>query len=86
MVSAPSQQLLVSFINTPSLPLETMVQALTEFVGIPSVTASETHREFCRQAAIWLQASLSQLGAEAFLVRFHHDHIGSAASLTHSSI
>ena len=45
-----------------------MVHALAEFVGIPSVTASEPHREFCRQAAIWLQASLAQLGAEAYLV------------------
>lgn len=52
------------------LGTETMVHALTEFVAIPSVTASEPHREFCRQAAIWLQASLAQLGAEACLVRF----------------
>lgn len=45
-----------------------MVYALTDFVGIPSVTASESHREYCRQAAIWLQACLAQLGGEAFLV------------------
>ncbi|KAF8315648.1 Zn-dependent exopeptidase [Clavulina sp. PMI_390] len=58
----------LSAIEPASKPIEAMVEALTEFVGIPSVTASEAHREFCRQAAIWLQGSLSQLGAEASLL------------------
>jgi di- and tripeptidase len=46
-----------------------MVYALSDFVSIPSVSGSEPHREYCRQAAIWLQASLAQLGAEAYWVR-----------------
>lgn len=42
--------------------------ALAEFVGIPSIVNVESHRESCRQAALWLKLLLSQLGAEATLL------------------
>ena len=45
-----------------------LVHALTKFVAIPSVSNSPTHKEDCRQAAIWLRKCLTQLGAEASLV------------------
>ena len=45
-----------------------MIYALSKFVSIPSVSSSNTHREDCRQAAIWLRKCLHQLGADASLV------------------
>ncbi|KAF8334688.1 uncharacterized protein EI90DRAFT_2914698 [Cantharellus anzutake] len=55
---------------TDSYPtsLESLVFSLTDFVAIPSVTNSEPHREFCRQAARWLQKTFAELGADAVLV------------------
>ncbi|OCH91138.1 Zn-dependent exopeptidase [Obba rivulosa] len=44
---------------------ETMVYALSKFISIPSVSNSASHREDCRQAAIWLRKCLTQLGADA---------------------
>lgn len=49
--------------------LDTMLHALSKFVSIPSVSSEPHHREDCRQAAIWLKKCLTQLGAEATLVR-----------------
>ncbi|KAJ7584980.1 hypothetical protein C8J56DRAFT_139703 [Mycena floridula] len=46
----------------------TMVYALSKFVAIPSVSSSPSHREDCRQAAIWLKKCLSQLGAQSSLL------------------
>lgn len=48
---------------------DTMLYALSKFISIPSVSKSSAHREDCRQAAIWLRKCLTQLGAEASLVR-----------------
>ncbi|KAI0078214.1 Zn-dependent exopeptidase [Panus rudis PR-1116 ss-1] len=47
---------------------ETLIYALSKFISIPSVSSSPSHREHCRQAAIWLRKSLNQLGAEASLL------------------
>jgi acetylornithine deacetylase/succinyl-diaminopimelate desuccinylase-like protein len=46
-----------------------MTYALSKFVSIPSVSSNPSHREDCRQAAIWLKKCLNQLGAESALVR-----------------
>lgn len=51
------------------LSIDTMVYALSTFVSIPSVSSDLSHREDCRQAAIWLKKCLHQLGAESTLVR-----------------
>ncbi|RPD54678.1 Zn-dependent exopeptidase [Lentinus tigrinus ALCF2SS1-7] len=45
-----------------------LVHGLTKFVSIPSVSNSPTHKEDCRQAAIWLRKCFTQLGAEASLL------------------
>jgi len=45
-----------------------MDYALSKFISIPSVSSDLSHREDCRQAAIWLKKCLSQLGAESTLV------------------
>ncbi|KAJ4481002.1 hypothetical protein J3R30DRAFT_3656697 [Lentinula aciculospora] len=42
--------------------------ALSKFVSIPSVSCYLTHREDCRQAAIWLKKCLTQLGAKTQLL------------------
>ncbi|EIN12463.1 Zn-dependent exopeptidase [Punctularia strigosozonata HHB-11173 SS5] len=47
---------------------DTMVYALTKFISIASVSGKPSHKEDCRQAAIWLKKCLSQLGAESMLV------------------
>jgi di- and tripeptidase len=49
---------------------DTMAYVLSKFVSIPSVSSDPSHREDCRQAAIWLKKCLNQLGAESTLVRF----------------
>jgi di- and tripeptidase len=48
---------------------DTLVHALSTFVSFPSISGSESSRENCRQAAIWLRTCLTQLGADASLVR-----------------
>lgn len=45
-----------------------LVQALSTFVSFPSVSNSPTHREDCRQAAMWLRRYLGGLGGEAKMV------------------
>lgn len=45
-----------------------MTYALSKFVSIPSVSSDPSHREDCRQAAIWLKKCLNQLGAQSALV------------------
>ncbi|KAF8208640.1 hypothetical protein K438DRAFT_1812622 [Mycena galopus ATCC 62051] len=47
---------------------DTLTYALSKFVSIPSVSSSPSHREDCRQAAIWLKKCLSQLGAKSCLL------------------
>ncbi|KAG6811024.1 hypothetical protein H0H92_009327 [Tricholoma furcatifolium] len=47
---------------------DTMTYALSKFVSIPSVSSAHTHREDCRQAAIWLKKCLNQLGAHTSLL------------------
>lgn len=47
---------------------DTMTYALSKFVSIPSVSGDPSHREDCRQAAIWLKKGLDQLGAQSTLV------------------
>ncbi|KAL0960852.1 hypothetical protein HGRIS_005868 [Hohenbuehelia grisea] len=47
---------------------ETMTYALSKFIAIPSVSSVPSHREDCRQAAIWLRKCLGQLGAQASLL------------------
>ncbi|KAF8887175.1 hypothetical protein BD779DRAFT_1611627 [Infundibulicybe gibba] len=47
---------------------DTMTYALSKFVSIPSVSSTLSHREDCRQAAIWLRKCLSQLGARTVLL------------------
>ncbi|KAJ8582368.1 glutathione degradosome [Rhizopogon salebrosus TDB-379] len=47
---------------------DTMTYALSKFVSIPSVSSNPSHREDCRQAAIWLKKCLNQLGAESALL------------------
>ncbi|KAF9265126.1 Zn-dependent exopeptidase [Marasmius fiardii PR-910] len=49
-------------------PLYTISYALSNFVSIPSVSADTSHREDCRQAAIWLKKCLTQLGACSVLL------------------
>lgn len=49
--------------------LDPLVQYLSKFVAIPSVSNCEQNREDCRQAAIWLKRCMSQLGAEATMAR-----------------
>lgn len=48
-----------------------MIYALSKFVSIPSVSSDPSHREDCRQTAIWLKKCLGQLGAESTLVRLN---------------
>ncbi|KAI0754689.1 Zn-dependent exopeptidase [Daedaleopsis nitida] len=45
-----------------------LVYGLTKLVSIQSVSNSPTHKEDCRQAAIWLRKCFTQLGAEASLL------------------
>ncbi|CAA7261422.1 unnamed protein product [Cyclocybe aegerita] len=47
---------------------DTMLYALGKFVTIPSISSDPSHREDCRQAAIWLRKCLGQLGAHTFLL------------------
>ncbi|TFK40678.1 hypothetical protein BDQ12DRAFT_679847 [Crucibulum laeve] len=47
---------------------DTMAYALSKFVSIPSVSFNPSHREDCRQAAIWLKKCLGQLGAHTALL------------------
>ncbi|KAF7365438.1 Beta-Ala-His dipeptidase [Mycena venus] len=47
---------------------DTLTYALSKFISIPSVSSSSSHREDCRQAAIWLKKCLSQLGAKSSLL------------------
>ncbi|KAK7039186.1 hypothetical protein VNI00_010091 [Paramarasmius palmivorus] len=52
-----------------SLPDEDAISyALSKFVSIPSVSLGTSHREDCRQAAIWLKKCLTQLGAQSVLL------------------
>ncbi|KAF9046463.1 hypothetical protein BJ165DRAFT_1345379 [Panaeolus papilionaceus] len=46
----------------------TMLYALTNFVSIPSVSSEFSHKEDCRQAAVWLKKCLGQLGAHTSLL------------------
>lgn len=50
---------------------DTMTYALSKFVSIPSVSGDPSHREDCRQAAIWLKKGLNQLGAQSTLLPTH---------------
>ncbi|KAJ7644380.1 hypothetical protein FB45DRAFT_897694 [Roridomyces roridus] len=47
---------------------DTLTYALSKFVSIPSVSSQQSHREDCRQAAIWLKKCLTQLGASTTLL------------------
>ncbi|KAF7299223.1 Beta-Ala-His dipeptidase [Mycena indigotica] len=47
---------------------DTLTYALSKFISIPSVSSNPSHREDCRQAAIWLKKCLAQLGATAQLL------------------
>ncbi|KAJ7242825.1 hypothetical protein B0H12DRAFT_839440 [Mycena haematopus] len=47
---------------------DTLTYALSNFISIPSVSSSPSHREDCRQAAIWLKKCLTQLGAKSSLL------------------
>ncbi|KAJ3514190.1 hypothetical protein NLJ89_g2516 [Agrocybe chaxingu] len=47
---------------------DTMLYALGKFITIPSISSDPSHREDCRQAAIWLRKCLGQLGAHTFLL------------------
>ena len=58
-----------------------MIYALSKFVSIPSVSSSNTHREDCRQAAIWLRKCLHQLGADASLVSALSRNVGPLCSI-----
>ncbi|KAJ7457667.1 hypothetical protein B0H11DRAFT_2063012 [Mycena galericulata] len=51
-----------------SLTSDTLTYALSKFVSIPSVSCNASHREDCRQAAIWLKKCLTQLGAKTSLL------------------
>lgn len=48
---------------------DVLTYALSKFVAIPSVSSEPSHKEDCRQTAIWLRKCLSQLGARTSLVR-----------------
>ncbi|KAK7441816.1 hypothetical protein VKT23_016478 [Stygiomarasmius scandens] len=52
----------------PSVAQDTLTHALSKFVSIPSVSSGTSHREDCRQAAIWLKKCLQQLGAHTQLL------------------
>ncbi|KAJ7750951.1 hypothetical protein DFH07DRAFT_961172 [Mycena maculata] len=47
---------------------DTLTYALSKFVSIPSVSCNPSHKEDCRQAAIWLKKCLTQLGAKTSLL------------------
>ncbi|KAG7087427.1 hypothetical protein E1B28_013393 [Marasmius oreades] len=47
---------------------DTISYALSNFVSIPSESGTPSHREDCRQAAIWLKKCLTQLGASSVLL------------------
>ncbi|KAF8967066.1 hypothetical protein BDZ97DRAFT_1804996 [Flammula alnicola] len=47
---------------------DTMVYALSKFVSIPSISSDISHKEDCRQSAIWLKKCLGQLGAHTSLL------------------
>ena len=55
-------------ITWKSICSDTMAFALSKFVSVPSISGNPTHREDCRQAAIWLRKCLGQLGARTSLV------------------
>ncbi|KAF8908992.1 hypothetical protein CPB84DRAFT_1673831 [Gymnopilus junonius] len=48
--------------------LDTLIHALSKFVAFPSISSDPSHREDCRQAAIWLRKCLGQLGAHTSLL------------------
>lgn len=50
------------------LASDTLTYALSKFVSIPSVSCDPSHKEDCRQAAIWLKKCLVQLGAHSTLL------------------
>lgn len=50
---------------------DTMRYALSKFISIPSISADISHKEDCRQGAIWLKKCLGQLGAHTALVSLH---------------
>ncbi|KAJ2935286.1 hypothetical protein H1R20_g1809, partial [Candolleomyces eurysporus] len=47
---------------------DVLTYALTKFVSIPSVSSVPSHKEDCRQTAIWLRKCLGQLGARTSLL------------------
>ncbi|KAF9485857.1 glutathione degradosome [Pholiota conissans] len=47
---------------------DTMRFALSKFISIPSISADISHKEDCRQGAIWLKKCLGQLGAHTALL------------------
>jgi hypothetical protein len=56
--------------NTISEPdTDILINALSAFVSFPSVSGKVAEKENCRQAAIWLRKFLTELGADANLVR-----------------
>ncbi|THU93407.1 glutathione degradosome [Dendrothele bispora CBS 962.96] len=52
----------------PALAEGSLTYALSKFVSFPSVSSGTSHREDCRQAAIWLKKCLQQLGAFSHLL------------------
>lgn len=53
---------------TPSTCISTLQYALAKFVAFPSISSISSHREDCRQTAIWLKKCLNQLGATSSLL------------------
>ncbi|KZT56318.1 glutathione degradosome [Calocera cornea HHB12733] len=51
----------------PDIKTDDLLSALTDFVSFPSVS-NDTHREDCRQTALFLRRILTQLGAESHVV------------------
>ncbi|KAG8907880.1 hypothetical protein FRB99_001739 [Tulasnella sp. 403] len=64
-------KLAVNPVSNESVDIEytdTMLYALAQFISIPSISNSPSHKEDCRQAAIWLKKCLIQFGAESQLL------------------
>jgi hypothetical protein len=57
-----------------SICSDTMAFALSKFISVPSISGIPTHREDCRQAAIWLRKCLGQLGARTSLVSLNENY------------
>ncbi|KAK7021218.1 beta-Ala-His dipeptidase [Favolaschia claudopus] len=64
--SAAEDQIVLPSLNSHTT--DTLTYALSKFISIRSVSSSPSHREDCRQAAIWLKKCLNQLGAQSSLI------------------